>query len=81
MPAGNTPSRRATGTPHPGRCSVDWPKAACTAGVSGLEPPEPSTRNARWPGHRPSSTAERSPALPQRSRRRVKRCRGSLARA
>ena len=44
MPAGHSPSRRATGTPHPGRCSVGCPNASCKAGVSGIEPPAPSMR-------------------------------------
>ena len=43
MPAWNSPRSRATGTPHPGRGSVGCPKAACKAGVSGMEHPEPST--------------------------------------
>jgi hypothetical protein len=81
VPAWNNPRSRATGTPHPGRCSVGWPKASGTAGVSGMEQPEPSTRKVRWPCHRPSSKADRCTTLPKRSRRRVKRCSGSLARA
>ena len=43
------------GKPHPGRCTFGWPKAACNVGVSGMEQPEPSTKNVRWPCHRPSS--------------------------
>ena len=34
-PAWNNPRRRATGKPHPGRCSVGWPQAACTVGGLG----------------------------------------------
>ena len=43
------------GKPQPGRCSIDWPNACCSAGVSGMEQPEPSTKKVRWPCHRPSS--------------------------
>ena len=66
----NSPSNRATGTPHPGRGSVGWPNASGGSGDSGMAHPEPSTRHVRWPGHRPSSTAARGTALPKRSRRR-----------
>jgi hypothetical protein len=41
VPAWNSPRSRATGKPHPGRCAVGWPKAACKAAVSGMEHPSP----------------------------------------
>jgi hypothetical protein len=47
MPAWKSPRSRATGKPHPGRCTFGWPKASCNVGVSGMEQPEPSTRKVR----------------------------------
>ena len=35
MPAWKSPSSRATGTPHPGRCTFGWPKASCHVGGLG----------------------------------------------
>jgi hypothetical protein len=35
VPAWNSPSSRATGKPHPGRCSVGWPNASWRAGGLG----------------------------------------------
>jgi hypothetical protein len=43
----NSPSSRATGKPHPGRCSVGWPNVSCKIGVSGMGQPEPSTTKVR----------------------------------
>jgi hypothetical protein len=81
VPAWNSLRSRATGTPHPDRCAVGWPKAACKAEVSSMAHPEPSTRQVRWPCHRPSSKADRCTARPKRSSRRSKKHSGSLARA
>jgi hypothetical protein len=81
VPAWKSPSHRATGTPHPGRGAVGCPHASGTAGVSGIEHPEPSPKHGRGPCHRPSSRADRGTAVPKRSRRRAKRRRGSVARA
>ena len=81
VPAWTTPTSRATGTPHPGRGSVGWPKAACNAGVAGMEQPEPSTSTGRGPGHRPSSATWDGPAAQTRASRRAKRSRGRVVRA
>jgi hypothetical protein len=81
VPAWHSPSRRATGTPHPGRGSGDGPHASWRAGGSGIEPPEPSTRQGRCPCHRPSAMADRGTARLKRSSRRSKQRHGSLARA
>jgi len=81
VPAWHSPRRRAPGKPHPGRGAVDWPKAACQAGGSGLEPPEPSTTHGRWPCPRPWLETQGGTTLPKRSRRRAKRRSGSVARA
>jgi hypothetical protein len=55
--------------------------ASRRAGVSGMAPPEPSTRKGRWPCPRPSSTPERGTARLKRAQRRAKPRRGRLARA
>src|SRR5882724_10638200 len=54
-PAGNRATRRATGTPPPGRGSAGGPHAAGQTGVAGREPPEPSTTHVRWPCPRPAA--------------------------
>lgn len=79
--AWNSPKRGAMGKPHPGRGSVDWPKVACHTRVSGMEHPELSTKNRRWPGHRLSLARQGCMARLKRASRRSKTRRGSRARA
>ena len=49
VPAWNSARMWATGKPQPLAWLPGWPKWACSAGVSGMENDEPSTRKVRWP--------------------------------
>jgi hypothetical protein len=81
LPAWNNANSRATGNPHPGRCSVGWPNACCNAGTSGMEHPEPSTTKVRCPCHRPSADMWDCAEAQRRVHRSPKRSRGSFERA
>ena len=63
MPAWNSARMWATGKPQPLAWLPGWPKWACSAGVSGMENDEPSTRKVRWPRQRPTASVSGIRAL------------------
>ena len=67
------------GEPTPGRCPLGWPKDSCSAGVSGIEIPDPSQETcggrATAPHHGSSVRRPRPSAVATAARRRaVTRC-------
>ena len=77
----NSASHLATGKPQPGRWPAGWPKAACKAGVSGIEKLDPSMTQTRWPSHRAASAVAPRTEPATASSRRWSTPRGSRLRA